>query len=202
MIRHVLLDADGVLQVVPDGGQTARAVPYLGSRRDVLDAIFEAEKPSLRGESDFRVDLERTLAEHGVQVDVDAFYADLWLAIEVVPEVADVARRLRAAGYGVHLGTNQHRQRGLYMRHTVGYDDLLDVGCYSWELGAVKPEAAFFERAVALVGAPAAEVLFVDDAQRHVDGARDAGLAAERWEVGDGVPALLDLLARHGVELA
>lgn len=198
MIRHLLLDADGVLQSIP-GGQIDRAIPHLGDRVDVLDEIFAQELPALRGEGDFLVDLRRTFERHGIDLDADELYADLWNAIEVAPEMRDLVHRARAAGYGVHLGTNQHRQRAAYMRTELGYDDLFDVSCYSCELGAVKPERAFFERALDRIGAPAATVLFVDDSLRNVEGARAAGLAAEHWDLARGLPALLDLLAGHGV---
>lgn len=41
---------------------------------------------------------------------------------------------LRRNGYGVHLGTNQDRNRATYMRAVLGYDALFDVSCYSREL--------------------------------------------------------------------
>ena len=88
------------------------------------------------------------------------------------------------------------------MRTALGYDDLLDVSCYSCELGAVKPESAFFDRALHLIGARPEEVLFVDDSLPNVEGARANGLAAEHWDLTRGVPALLDQLAGHGVAVA
>lgn len=200
-IRHVLLDADGVLQTVPGGGQVALAAPYLGDRLDVLDEIFLEERPALRGESDFAVDLRAVLERHGLDVDPGEFYAALWRAIEVSPEVVDLVRGVRGAGYGVHLGTNQHRQRATYMRLELGYDELFDVSCYSWELGSAKPEPAYFDRAAALIGVPAEEVLFVDDNQANVDGARAVGLVAERWDLEAGLPALLELLRGYRVDV-
>ncbi len=200
VIRHVLLDADGVLQAIP-GGQVALAEPFLGESVDVLDDIFAEELPSLRGESDFPTDLRRAFERHGLDADPDEFYETLWRAMEVDPGTVDLVHRLRAAGYGVHLGTNQHRQRGRYMREELGYDQLFDVSCYSWELGAAKPERAFFERALAMIGAPADEVLFVDDVARNVEGARAVGLAAEHWDLGRGLPVLERLLRRNGVDV-
>jgi putative hydrolase of the HAD superfamily len=76
---------------------------------------------------------------------------------------------------------------------------LFDVSCYSRELGARKPEAAFFAEAVRRIGAESASILFIDDSARNVVGARDAGLAAEQWTVTDGHDALHGLFARHGV---
>ncbi len=41
-------------------------------------------------------------------------------------------------------------------------------------------------------------MLFVDDSQANVDGARAAGLRAERWEIDDGFDSLDALLLATG----
>ena len=97
----------------------------------------------------------------------------MWGSIVVDPESLALVDELRGAGYGVHLGTNQDSHRARYMRETLGYDDVFDVGVYSCDIGVAKPETAYFEKAVTLIGAPAETVLFVDDKQANVDGARD-----------------------------
>ena len=200
-VRHVLLDADGVVQSIP-GGQWALAEPYLGGRSvELLEEVFADELSSLRGEGDFVPELRRSFEKHGIDVDVEAFYAALWNSIEVSPEMVDLVHGLRAAGYGVHLGTNQHRERAAYMREQLGYDELFDVGCYSCELGAAKPEPAFFARALERIGASPEEVLFVDDVLANVEGARAAGLAAELWDLGRGMPELRTRLGAHGVKV-
>lgn len=203
MIRHLLLDADGVVQAIPGGGQVGRAHPLLGDRSAELVARFvEDERPSLRGESDFDDDLRSAVDRHDVEVDVATLYRELWLVVEVSAEMTALVHRLRAAGYGVHLGTNQHRRRASLMRTELGYDELFDVSCYSWELGAAKPEPAYFERALARIEAPADQVLFVDDNLANVEAARGVGLAAEHWELSRGFEELLDLFGRHGVEIS
>lgn len=200
MIRHVLLDADGVVQTLPDMRRAAAAVELVGDRADeLLDALFAAEGPTLRGDGDFLPELSRILLEHGITSDPVELYGVLWNAVEPSREVLSLVASLRAAGYGVHLGTNQHRERATYMRTVLGYDAAFDVGCYSCELGAAKPSPAFFAGAVALIGAAAEEVLFVDDSLANVSAARSAGLAAEHWDLTRGLPSLVALLAGHGV---
>lgn len=48
---------------------------------------------------------------------------------------------------------------------------------------------------------PAGEVLFVDDSEANVEGARAAGLVAEHRHFERGPGSLVDLLAAHGVRL-
>jgi putative hydrolase of the HAD superfamily len=87
------------------------------------------------------------------------------------------------------------------MCQVLGYDDLFDVSCYSCEPGVTKPGREFFRRALDQIGAHASEVLFIDDAMRNVEAAREAGLYAERWHCGDGRRAFCGLIANHGLTL-
>jgi putative hydrolase of the HAD superfamily len=199
-VRHVLLDADGVLQTVP-GGWVAAVEPFAGERALAFpEETWTEELPALRGDGDFLAEFARAVERHGLDIDVQEFYAAVWNAIEVSPDMVDLVHRLRAAGYGVHLGTNQESHRAAYMRTRLGYDELFDVSCYSCELRAVKPERHFFERALALIRAEPGEVLFVDDNIANVEGAREVGLLAEQWDLEQELPALLGLLGTHGVK--
>lgn len=199
-VRHVLLDADGVLQ-------EAAADPFVLLRRwagdraeDLGRALWEAERGPLRGEGDFVAAVERLVPTY-TDVPPEEVYAALWGDIAVSEESLRLVDRLREAGLGVHLGTNQHRQRGERMQRELGYDDRFDVSCYSWEMGVKKPEPAYFEIAVERIGAPADEVLFVDDKTDNVEAARGVGLRGLQWDLGRGHDALRQELAAHGVEL-
>lgn len=200
-VRHVLLDADGVLQELP-GGWVVALEPWLGVRAaDFLAVTVEDEAAPMCGDGDFLLLLGQRLREHGVAVSSEDLFAAVWTSIEVAERSVALVHQLRAAGYGVHLATNQERHRAAYMKTVLGYDRLFDVSCYSCDLGAAKPERAFFERALRLVAADPGEVLFVDDRERNVDGARDVGLRAERWHLDVGYDELDRLLAGHGVTL-
>lgn len=201
-IRHVLLDADGVLQDLP-GGWFERLRPWLGDRsEEFIKQSWIDEVPCLRGEGDFFDHLERHLAAYDVDVPVQELFDAVWTSIELVPSSIELVHRLRAAGYGVHLGTNQERHRAHYMRTTLGFDELFDVSCYSWELGAVKTEPAYFEQTVALIGAEPGEVLFVDDRLDNVETARSVGLAGVHWTFLEGLDEIESRLAEHGVRVA
>lgn len=217
-IGHVLFDADGVLQHLP-GGWYAAAEPFLGeSSESFLRAAWALELPLLTGgDVDFLAALEGLLVEHGSSASAAEVYAAVWSSAETVVATADVVHRLRAAGYGVHLGTNQAPHRSNFMRATLGYDDLFDVSCYSYELGVAKPDPAFFHRAADCIGAGPGEILFIDDSAKNVESARSTGMPAIHWtfDVGDelatsgnaapaehtGHAALIEQLDAHGVRL-
>src|ERR1700742_1814911 len=198
-IRHVMFDADGVLQNHP-GGWIAAAEPYFGERAlEFLEKSYAAELATLSGQGDHLAILAATLAEFGVTVPVGDVYRAVWLSMEPAAASLAVVRALRRGGYGVHLGTNQERYRAAHMREVLGYDGLFDVSCYSWELGAAKPDPAFFAEAARRIGSAPAAILFIDDTEPNIDAARAAGMAAEQWCLEDGQEALLDLLAGYGL---
>lgn len=198
-IRHVLFDADGVLQDMP-GGWEAGAEPYLGERTmEFLYRLYEEELPSLAGQGELLPLLAAALTDFGVTAPLDEVYSAIWLRMEPVEQSFAIVRGLRRNGYGVHLGTNQERNRAAHMREVLGYDALFDVSCYSCELGARKPDLAFFAGAANRIGVDPAAILFIDDSDRNVAAARDVGFAAEQWVLTDGHDALHALLAKHGV---
>lgn len=198
-IRHVLFDADGVIQTIP-GGWYSAIEPYVGERaQEFLHGAWQQEKPMMSGLGEYLPLLAARLTEYGVSASAEDVYRDVWHRID--PDAASVAivRALRANGYGVHLGTNQDRLRAAHMRTGLGYDALFDVSCYSCDLGVAKPDPGFFTAAARRIAAEPASILFIDDRDSNVEGARAAGLAAEQWELEQGHEALLALFASHGV---
>jgi FMN phosphatase YigB (HAD superfamily) len=199
-IRHVLFDADGVLQDIP-GGWYAAMEPYLGDRaREFLHQTWRDELPMLAGQGDYLPLLAATLSEYGVRTPVEVVFQDVWHRLVRSEESFAIVEELRRNGYGVHLGTNQERHRGGHMRKTLGYDGLFDVSCYSYDLGVAKPDPAFFTEAARRIAAEPTAILFIDDNAANVEGARSAGFAAEQWDLTQGHGALIELLARHGIE--
>jgi putative hydrolase of the HAD superfamily len=198
-VRHVLFDADGVLQDLP-GGWYAAMEPYLGDRsRDFLHETWKDELPMLAGRGDYLPVLEATLVRYGVSTPVTEVYDAVWKNIVLIEESLEIVRALKRSGYGVHLGTNQESCRGAHMRTVLGYDDMFDVSCYSYDLGVAKPDPAFFTRAAERIGADASTILFIDDNSRNITGARTAGLSAEQWDFTQGHAVLHEILTTHGV---
>lgn len=198
-IHHVLFDADGVLQEIP-GGWYAAMEPHLGDRaEEFMRYTWKAESPTLTGEFDYLPLLARDLKTFGIDTPAEVVFADVWQNIRTHDEVLAEVRAVKDAGYGVHLGTNQDQRRGRYMQQNLGYEDLFEVRCYSYELQVAKPDVGFFHGAAARIGCQPEEIAFIDDHAVNVDGAREAGLAAVHWTTGHGLPRLRELLAEQGV---
>ena len=104
-------------------------------------------------------------------------------------EVLAFIREVRAAGRPVGLATNATD----LLRGDLAALDLageFDAVISSWELKIHKPAPEFFAAACAELGVEPPWVLFVDDDDRSVRGARAAKLPAYRWTGPDGLPYL------------
>ncbi|MFE9871902.1 HAD family hydrolase [Micromonospora sp. NPDC005686] len=99
---------------------------------------------------------------------------------EVDPEVLAFVREVRAAGIRVGLGTNATDLLDADLA-ALGLTDELDVIVNSSVVGVHKPAKEYFQAACEALGTPPGRVLFVDDEDRAVAGARVAGLSAHRW---------------------
>ena len=112
----------------------------------------------------------------------------------VDPEVLSFVREVRAAGRPVGLATNAtDLLHGDLDR--LGLTDEFDVVVSSSELKVHKPAPEFFERACAALDVEPPWVLFVDDDDRAVRGARVAKLPSLRWSGPQDIPYLRKALA-------
>ena len=104
----------------------------------------------------------------------------------VDPDVLAFIREVRAAGRPVGLATNAtDLLRGDLA--ALGLAGEFDAVISSWEIKIHKPAPEFFAAACTELGVEAPWVLFVDDDDRAVRGARVAKLLAYRWTGADGL---------------
>jgi len=188
LIDAVLWDADGVLQRTPPGVWN-------------LATTVVAQFPgALTGAPIDEAGIRDAAWQLGLGDRVDDVLAVWWTFDVLEPSLATVAR-VRSAGTRCYLATNQDAYRAACMREAAPYGEALDGAYYSCDLGAAKPSIAFFDHIVGDLAIPPERLLFIDDQPANVEGARSAGLHAECWTYGEGVPALHEILAKHRVVL-
>ncbi|AMD86654.1 hydrolase [Actinomyces radicidentis] len=185
-ITTVLLDADGVLQII--GTPWVEALTAVGGP-EFCERLLSEEGAGLAGRETMRDLITRVRAETGATTPVPDIEI-LWERAVPDPGAWQVVRDLRAAGYRTVLATNQFWERRVWMRESLGYDGLCDVDAYSCSLGAAKPEAAYFTAALKLAGARPEEALFVDDSERNVVGAAALGIRTVHHPADGGDAAL------------
>lgn len=198
-VRHLLLDADDVLQVGTIGFRPALAEVLGEDPGAWLRDTFRPEGEVLTGRLEVVPLLAERLRALGRDHDAQQVYERIWLAIEPDPEMVAQVGRWRATGLSVHLATNQDSGRAAYMKESLPYAEILDGSYYSSDLGVAKPEAGFFGTILDDLGADPDQVCFIDDMATNVAGARDVGLRAVQWELADRLPTLQSRMAAVGV---
>ncbi|NQD88112.1 HAD family phosphatase [Paenarthrobacter sp. CM16] len=124
-------------------------------------------------------DFEVLLAEELRTVDGSAVVPEgilgrLFAKMQPDPLMFALVEELRATGLKVGLLSNSWGNT--YPRARI--DALLDPVVISGEVSLRKPDAAIYELALDRVGVPADRVLFIDDAEPNILGARASGLQA------------------------
>lgn len=191
-----MLDVDGVLL----RGRPADGLPWatgleadLGVSPAALHAAFFAVHWAeiVVGRAGLMERLRPVLAAIAPGVSAERVVAYWFAQDSRVDEsvLADVAA-LRGRGVAVHLATNQEHLRAQWLRER--FAGLVDGVQYSAGLGVKKPGAAFFARAAAAVGVPAAELMLVDDTAANVVAAQAAGWQAALWTGSERLLALCE----------
>ena len=124
--------------------------------------------------------------------------AEVWSAIFTLwPERQRVLERL-ATRYQVAAASNTC---GVHVDWMRSHSDLLDSfhRCfYSYEMGARKPEAEFYQKILDALKVPAKSCLLVDDRADNVEGARTVGLRAIQVDPEED---LVERLREAGIEI-
>ncbi|CCH16540.1 HAD family hydrolase [Micromonospora lupini] len=183
----LLLDLDGVLRRF-DPAVAAGVEREYGLADGVLSEIamqWGRLQPVLTGQvshADWMSSVADALAEPAGGPDRAQAAVQQWQRYrgEVDTEVLDFVREVRAAGVRVGLATNATDLLDADLT-TLGLVGELDVVVNSSTLGVHKPAPEYFQAACQALATPPARVLFVDDEDWAVRGARSAGLSAHRW---------------------
>src|SRR5271166_6139254 len=113
--------------------------------------------------------------------------------------VARLAAELKQRGYTLLLGSNTNVLHArFYRRRFAAALAPFDHFVFSYEIGELKPAAAFFKTCFERVGVPSGSCIFIDDALANVEGARASGLQAVHYR---DTPSLIAQLRRLGVEI-
>ena len=195
----MLFDADGVIQANRKGWME-ELTGWAGPRtEEFLLAIAAADVACLTGD-DFGAAMRQVLRQFEISAPLEEVIApDFW--IEVRQPMLDAVRAVRDLGLRCGLATNQQNLRGSYMRSSLGFDQIFDDQFYSFELGFAKPEAGYFKAIMNRIDVAPDRVLFIDDHEGNVAGAREFGIHSELFPFDGGVAALKPILARYGIRL-
>jgi len=137
----------------------------------------------------------RLRTRSGRAVSPDGLIARMFTQFEHAPDMANVVRKVRRAGFRTALLSNSWGNE--YPRD--GWDELFDAVVISGEVGMRKPEERIYLHTVSRLELRPADVVFVDDLPVNVRGAVAAGLVGVRHESFE--QTVPELEALFGLEL-
>ncbi len=191
--RGLLLDLAGVLAYFDKDGRIARLATAAGLSAAEVGArlydsgLIEAGDAGELGAAELRAELIGRLGLPE-DVDVDALWTSAFTPDPAA--VAVLAHLDPALPRGV-LTNNDALLAELLPRRFPELFAGMDPIAFAGALGVAKPDSAAYLRAIEHWSVDPGEVLFVDDSESNVDGARAAGLRAELAAGADELAAVL-----------
>ncbi len=184
MISALVFDWGGVIQRTEDAAPRRALAVLLGISPEGLDrAVFgsraweQASVGAITAEDAW----DAIVASVGWPADDIVGFIECFFGGDRLDEhLVALIRHLRGEGMPVGLLSNALPTHKDDTRRAAawGIPGLFDAQVYSYEVGALKPQAVMYERVLDALGVPAGETLFVDDAAQNVAGARAAGMEA------------------------
>ena len=184
-IRAVVFDIGGVLEITPDLGLTERWETRLrlpaGELNQRMHDVWAAGSIGTITEGDVHQAITDRLGLDGQQLA--AFMADFWREYlgtantQLIEYVRQLRPRYRTGILSNSFVGVREREQAAY-----GFEDLVNEIVYSHEAGMSKPDPRIYALTCARLDVRAEETVFLDDTGRCVDGAREAGLHAIRYQ--------------------
>ena len=200
MIRAIVFDLGGVLIDLSFENCVRAFVDNLGFDRiyELLDlshqkGIYGDMEAGLVTADEFRAEVLRGSRPGAVPADVDRCMAALLTGMD--PKKVQLLERL-AEKYALYGLTNNNeisveRMHQIYEENGLDWQRVFRKEFISCRMKLMKPSREIFDAAAAEIGFPPEEILFVDDSQKNVDGARAAGWQAALYVQGTDLGACL-----------
>jgi epoxide hydrolase-like predicted phosphatase len=185
VIRAVVFDIGGVLEITPDLGVDQQWETRLGLPPG---EILARMRDVWRGGSIGTITLDDVHEALGDRLGLDdqklaQYMADLWREYlgTANTELIEYARGLRPR-YRTGIVSNsfvgaREREQAAY-----GFEDLVEEIVYSHEVGFSKPDPRIYALISTRLDVRPEEMVFLDDSDVCVAGARDAGIHAFRYQ--------------------
>lgn len=183
MIKAIIFDADGML--VHGERFSSRLEKDFGISTEVTGEFFKNEfQDCLIGKADLKEELAKYVDKWGWDQGVDALVS-YWFddAHNVVDtQFQTLIHQLRERGVVCVLATNNEQYRVDYLSKDRGLENWLDGIYASSQIGYKKPAPKFFQGILDnLGGIDKEEVVYWDDDDKNLLGAKDFGFQAEKY---------------------
>jgi putative hydrolase of the HAD superfamily len=180
-IRTVLFDYGMVLSAPPNPAALQQMLYITGVENSLFQKHYWQHRLEYdRGTLNCRTYWETIASETGFAFDAAKnaalIAADLRMWTDLNHPMVDWAIRLPQAGYRTGILSNIGDGFPAWMLANFDWLRHFYHCTWSWELRLIKPERAIYEHAVASLQCAPEEVLFIDDKEENIAGAKAAGL--------------------------
>lgn len=186
-IRAVILDYGEVLCVRPKRDALNRMAEVFGIEPTRFFELYGTSRdPYDQGVISAEVYWESFASRAGVAVDgplikqLRSLDTEMWSSLN--PDMLNWVAMLDEAGLTTALLSNMQHDMAAYARKNFAWLKHFDHQILSCELRLIKADPAIFHKSIERIGAKPEEILFVDDRQVNIEGARSTGIAAIRFE--------------------
>jgi HAD superfamily hydrolase (TIGR01509 family) len=168
-IKAVIFDLYGVLAL---NGWQAFKSKHFTDRVDVWDQIFEIGRKVDAGLANYDELIKFTAEQSGESEDTVRYQLEHTSANEQLLEYI----RTDLKPYSIGLLSNASRAEVISRIFTPEQEDMFDGIILSHHVGLLKPDTRMYDAIAAKLGALPEECVFIDDQERHVEGAQNAGM--------------------------
>lgn len=133
-------------------------------------------QPLLTGQIDFLELLNEWIADHGHEIEAEAFMA-YWFESDDLPDPDMVALTGTLPQRQV-IATNNEARRAAYISGPAGWGARVDGIFAAGPMGVAKPDQGFFDIIENWAGVDAGRILLVDDSRANVEAALSRGWQA------------------------
>lgn len=178
MIKALLLDTDGVL-VNAEMFSKQLAKDYNIEPHTLLPFFKNEFQNCLVGKADLKKEVEPFLKTWGWTGSVDELLSYWFQAEHKLDEpLVAYVQILRKQGTPCYVATNQEKYRTEYLLSKMGFRDSFDDVFSSAHIGHKKPQKEFYLHIVNKLDLNPSEILYFDDDESNIQGAKDLGINA------------------------
>jgi len=184
-IRAIIFDLGGVLLRTNDFTPREQIASRLGiSRHELEELVFGGESgdQAQRGEITVQQHWANLAAKiHCSDKELKSLVEEFFAKDEIDISLMDYIRKLHRS-YKTGLLSNAFDDLRQIITERWHFEDAFDDMVISAEVGMVKPDVRIFQLAVEQLGVEPGQVVFVDDMQRNIEGAKQVGLMSIHFQ--------------------